>query len=44
MIKTFTILVSYYLANPGPPVMMLMGTNVNKPCVWNFEFGSLGFV
>jgi hypothetical protein len=44
MIKTFTVLVSHHFANPDSPVMMLLGTTVDGFFVWNFEFGSLGFI
>jgi hypothetical protein len=44
MTKTFTTVDSQNFANPGLPVMMPLGTLVNGSFVWNFEFGSLGFV
>jgi hypothetical protein len=45
MTKTFTTVVSHRFANPGLPVMMPLGTTVVEGSfVWNFEFGSLGFV
>ena len=44
MIKTFTVLVSHYITNPDPPVMMLLGTTVDGSFVLNFEFKSLGFI
>jgi len=44
MTKTFIRLVSHRLANLGLPIMMPLGTTVEGLFVWNFEFGSLGFV
>jgi hypothetical protein len=44
MTKTFTTIVSHRFANQGLPTMMLLGTTVDRSLIWNFEFGSLGFV
>ncbi len=44
MTKTFTTVVSHRFANIGLSVMMPLGTTVDKSFVWNFEFGSLGFI
>jgi hypothetical protein len=44
MTKTFTKVVSHRFANPVLPVMLQLGRTVNGVFVWNFEFGSLGFV
>jgi hypothetical protein len=52
MTKTVTTVVSHRFANPGLPVMMPLGNNVEGSFVWpatssvesNFEFGLLGFI
>jgi uncharacterized membrane protein len=44
MTKTFITVLLHRFANPGPPVMMLLSTSVISLYIWNFEFGSLGFV
>jgi len=44
MTETLTTVVSLRFANPALPVMMQLGTTVEGLLVWNFEFGSLGFV
>jgi hypothetical protein len=44
MTKTLTTVVSHRFANPVLPVMIHLGTTVDGSIVWNFEFGSLGFV
>jgi hypothetical protein len=44
MIKTFTVLVSHHFASPDPPMIMISGTTADGFFVWNFEFGSLGFI
>ena len=44
MTKAFTVVVSHRFANPVLPVRIQLGTTVNGLFVWNFEFGSLGFV
>jgi len=44
MTKTFTTDVLHRFATPDQPVMMPFGTSLDESFVWNFEFGSLGFV
>jgi len=44
MTKKFITDVSHRFASPGLLAMMLLGTTVDGLFVWNFEFGSLGFV
>ena len=44
MNKTLTIVVSRLFLYLGLPVMMPLGTTAYGSFVWNFEFGSLGFV
>jgi hypothetical protein len=44
MTETFTTAGSLRFENPGLPVMMPLGTTVDGLLVWNFEFGTLGFV
>jgi hypothetical protein len=44
MSKTFPAIALHPFANPDQPVMMPLGLTTNGTLVWNFEFGSLGFV
>jgi hypothetical protein len=44
MTKTFTTVELHLFANLGAPVKMPSGIAGDGPFVWNFEFGSLGFV
>jgi len=44
MSKTSPSIASQCFANPGQLVMMPLGLTTNGALVWNFEFGSLGFV
>jgi hypothetical protein len=44
MTKTFTAVDQYCFAMPALTVIMPFGTNTGGLVVWNFEFGSLGFV
>jgi len=44
MTKTWITFLSHHFANLDPSVMMLLGTTVDGFFVWNFEFGSLGFI
>jgi len=44
MTKTFTKVVSHLFLYLGLPAMMPLGITVGGSFVWNFEFGSLGFV
>jgi len=39
-----TAVVQRHFTYPDLPVMMPLGTTGNRSFVWNFEFGSLGFV
>ena len=44
MTKTLPTVLSHRVASPDLPVMMPLSLTVDGPIVWNFEFGSLGFV
>jgi len=44
MTKTFTAVISHRFVNPALQVMIQLDTTVEGLFVWNFEFGSLGFV
>ena len=44
MIKTFIAFGTYRFTKTGLRIIMSVGTNVDRSFVWNFEFGSLGFV
>jgi len=44
MSKTFLSIESHRSANPGQPLMMPLSLTTSGTFVWNFEFGSLGFV
>ena len=44
MTKTFTTVVLHRFVDPALPVMIQLGTTVDKLFVWKFEFGSLEFV
>jgi hypothetical protein len=44
MTKTFTAVGPYRFAKLALPVIMPFGTNAARSFVWNFKFGSLGFV
>jgi len=44
MTKTLTAVDSYCIANPSLPEAVPFATTVDGSFVWNFEFGSLGFV
>jgi hypothetical protein len=44
MTKTFALVGSHRLANPGQVVMMALGTTAERSVVWNFEFWSFVFV
>ena len=44
MSKTFNTVGTYRITKSALPVIIPFGTNVDRSFVWNFEFGSLGFV
>jgi hypothetical protein len=44
MTKTFTTSVSHRFPSAGLPVMIKLDTTEEGLVVWNFEFGSFGFV
>ena len=44
MTKTYTIGVFLWFSKFGPPAIISLGTIVDWPIVWNFDFGLLGFV
>jgi len=44
MTETFPTVASNSFANPNLPVIMPLSITVDGLFVWNFEFGSLGFV
>jgi len=44
MTKTFTAVIAHRSARPGLPVIMPLDATLDVLFVWNFEFGSLGFV
>jgi hypothetical protein len=44
MIKTCTTVVKHRFTDSCLPVMMTIGATLEELFVWNFEFGSLGFV
>jgi hypothetical protein len=44
MTKTYTAIAQYRFTKLTPPVVMPFPTNVDRSFVWDFEFGSLGFV
>ena len=44
MTETLTTVVSFRFVNPALSVIMQLVTTVDELLVWNFEFGSLGFV
>jgi len=44
MTKTFTAVVLHRFTNSGLPVMMPLRTTAEGSFVWDFEFGSLGFI
>ena len=45
MTKTYTAIGQYRFTKlVAPPVVIPSPTNVDRSFVWNFEFGSLGFV
>jgi hypothetical protein len=44
MPKTFPEIASHRSVNPGQPMMMPLGLTTIGTFVWNFDFGTLGFV
>jgi len=44
MTKTFATVGSHRFVNPALPVIIQLGAAVDGLFIWNFEFGSLGFV
>jgi len=44
MTQTFTTAASHGLTNTGQPAMMQLDLKTIGKLVWNFEFGSLGFI
>jgi hypothetical protein len=44
MTKIFTAVVLHRFTNSGLPVMMPWRTTSEGSFIWNFEFGSLGFI
>jgi len=44
MTKTFTTTASHRLTNTGQSAMMQLDLTTIDKLVWNFEFGSLGFI